>query len=39
VKLSNLNKKIYQTIDAWRNWAIESERAYVYLDGVVMKRT
>jgi hypothetical protein len=37
--VSDLNKKIYATIEQWRNRPIESEHPYVYLDGIVMKRT
>ena len=37
--VSNLNKKIYAKIEAWRNKPIEGEHPYVYLDGIVMKRT
>jgi transposase-like protein len=37
--VSDLNKKIYATIEAWRNRPIEGEHPYVYLDGVVLKRT
>jgi putative transposase len=37
--VSNLNKKIYATIEAWRNRAISGEHPYVYLDGIVLKRT
>ena len=37
--VSDLNKKIYATIDQWRNRPIEGEHPYVYLDGIVMKRT
>src|SRR6266705_1050733 len=37
--VSNLNKKIYATIEAWRNRAITGEHPYVYLDGIVLKRT
>src|SRR5256714_7676286 len=36
---SDLNKKIYGTIEAWRNRPIEGEHPYVYLDGIVLKRT
>lgn len=36
--VSNLNKKIYAKIEAWRNAPIEGEYPYVYLDGIVMKR-
>ena len=31
--VSDLNKKIYGTIEAWRNRPIEGEHPYVYLDG------
>jgi putative transposase len=37
--VSDLNKKIYATIEAWRNRPIEGEHPYVYLDGIVLKRT
>jgi putative transposase len=37
--VSNLNKKIYVQIEAWRNRPIEGEHPYVYLDGVVLKRS
>ncbi len=37
--VSDLNKKIYATIEQWRNRSIEGEHPYVYLDGIVMKRT
>jgi transposase-like protein len=37
--VSDLNKKIYGTIETWRNRLIESEQPYVYLDGVVLKRS
>ncbi|OZB12793.1 MAG: IS256 family transposase [Hyphomonas sp. 34-62-18] len=37
--VSNLNKKIYEKIDAWRNAPIEGTHPYVYLDGIVMKRS
>src|ERR1700741_3448732 len=32
--VSDLNKKIYGTIEAWRNRPIEGEHPYVYLDGM-----
>jgi transposase-like protein len=35
--VSELNKKIYGTIEAWRNRPIEGEHPYVYLDGIVLK--
>src|SRR5215831_15585636 len=37
--VSDLNKKIYGTIEAWRNRPIESEHPYVYLNGLVLKRS
>jgi putative transposase len=37
--VSDLNKKIYATIEAWRHRPIEGCHPYVYLDGIVMKRT
>ena len=37
--VSNLNKKIYGQIEAWRNQPIDGEQPYVYLDGIVLKRT
>ncbi len=37
--MSNLNKKIYAKIEAWRNRRIEGEHPYLYLDGIVMKRS
>ena len=37
--VSNLNKKIYAKIEAWRNRPIEDEHPYLYLDGIVMKRS
>lgn len=37
--VSSLNKKIYGTIEAWRNRAIEGGYAYVFLDGMWLKRS
>jgi len=37
--VSNLNKKAYENIEAWRNRPIEGEYPYVYLDGIVLKRS
>jgi putative transposase len=37
--VSRLNKKIYATIEAWRNRPIEGEHPYVYLDGTALKRS
>jgi transposase-like protein len=37
--VSNLNKKVYKHIKRWRNQAIEGEYPYVYLDGIMLKRS
>jgi transposase-like protein len=37
--VSNLNKKIYKHIETWRNRKIEGEMPYVFLDGIVLKRS
>jgi len=37
--VSNLNKKIYKTIEEWRMRPIEGEHPFVYLDGISMKRS
>jgi putative transposase len=37
--VSALNQKIYGQIEAWRNRPIEGEHAYVYLDGIWLKRS
>ena len=37
--VSNLNKKIYAKIEEWRHRPIEGDHPYLYLDGIVMKRT
>jgi transposase-like protein len=37
--VSNLNKKVYKHIERWRNQKIEGSFAYVYLDGIVLKRS
>ena len=37
--VSNLNKKIYARIEQWRQRPIEGLFPYVYLDGIVLKRT
>jgi putative transposase len=37
--VSELNQKIYAQIEAWRNRPIEGEHAYVYLDGIWLKRS
>lgn len=37
--VSELNQKIYGHIDAWRNRPITGEHAYVFLDGLWLKRS
>ncbi len=37
--VSKLNKKIYRHIEDWRNRPIKGKYPYVYLDGVVLKRS
>lgn len=37
--VSNLNQKIYKRIDKWRNRPLSESYPYVYLDGIVLKRT
>jgi putative transposase len=37
--VSELNQKIYAQIEAWRNRPIEGTHAYVYLDGIWIKRS
>ena len=37
--VSDLNKKIYGRIEAWRTRPIKGEYPYVYLDGIVLKRS
>ena len=37
--ISNLNKKVYAKIEEWRNRPITGEFPYVYLDGIVLKRS
>jgi putative transposase len=37
--VSELNQKIYVTIEAWRNRPIDREYPYVYLDGIYLKRS
>ncbi len=37
--VSDLNKKMYQRIEAWRNKKIKGHYPYVYLDGISLKRT
>jgi transposase-like protein len=37
--VSKLNKQIYEKIELWRNRKLEGDFPYVYLDGIVLKRT
>lgn len=37
--VSELNQKIYAQIEAWRNRPIAGTQAYVYLDGIWLKRS
>lgn len=36
--VSDLNQKMYERIDTWRNRKIEGRYPYVYLDGISLKR-
>jgi transposase-like protein len=37
--LSDLNQQLYERIEAWRNRPIEGEHAYLFLDGLWLKRS
>ena len=37
--VSDPNKNVYGTIEAWRLRPIEGDHPYVYLDGIVLKRS
>ena len=37
--VSRLNQRIYKHIESWRNRTIEGDFPYLYLDGVVLKRS
>ncbi len=37
--VSDMNKRVYGTIEAWRNKPIEGKHPYVYLDGTYLKRS
>jgi putative transposase len=37
--VSDLNQKMYERIDQWRNRPIEGDYPYVYLDGICLKRS
>lgn len=36
--ISNLNQKVYEHIEAWRNRELKGSYPYVYLDGIYLKR-
>jgi len=37
--VSDLNAKMYERIEAWRNEPVKGEYPYLYLDGICLKRT
>ena len=37
--VSNLNKQIYEKIETWRNRPLKEYYPYIYLDGIVLKRS
>jgi len=37
--ISNMNKKVYEKIEVWRNQPITGKHPYVYLDGIWLKRS
>jgi transposase-like protein len=37
--VSDLNQKLYQRIEQWRNQPIQGDHPYVYLDGICLKRS
>jgi putative transposase len=37
--VSNLNQKVYEHIERWRNQALGGDYPYVYLDGLMLKRS
>jgi len=37
--ISELNKKVYAQIETWRNRKLDNTYPYVYLDGIVLKRS
>ena len=37
--VSNLNKKLYVRIETWRSRPLEGSHPYVYLDGILLKRS
>lgn len=37
--ISNMNQKIYEQIEKWRNLPLEKHYTYVYMDGIWLKRS
>jgi transposase-like protein len=37
--VSNLNKKVYKHIERWRQQPLEGDYPYLYLDGILLKRS
>ena len=37
--VAKLNQKVYRHVERWRNQAIEGECPYMFLDGIVLKRS
>ena len=37
--ISNLNKKAYENIEAWRTRSLNEEYPYIFVDGVYLKRS
>lgn len=37
--VSELNKKVYSTIEAWRNRPLQSHYPYIFVDGIWLKRS
>lgn len=37
--ISDLNQKIFERVEAWRNRSLEREYVYVFLDGIWLKRS
>lgn len=36
--IRDLNRKIYERVEAWRTWPLEQEYPYVFVDGIWLKR-
>lgn len=37
--ISNLNKKVYEQIEEWRNRPLTDDYSYLYVDGIYLKKT